>query len=152
MKHLLRISLTPLAFVSFVLGLITGKWLIFGAIAIGLLVISLVYYSGRKRRIRYWLQGYKMQLEKNGDNEKSAIESIQKEFCASKYTDEQICSKEYSDIETLVRDMIKREFKFERLMQSSVSSQNEMSKSLDDYIKAVANVTMEIRDIKKELL
>lgn len=150
MKHLLRIALTPLAFVSLVLGFITGKWLIFGTAAMGLLIFDFVYYSNRKQRIRYWLQGYKEQLEKNGDNEKDAIRSIQKEFCASKYADEHVCRGEYNDVEILITDIIKREYRFERLL--SPSSQGNTLENIKDYVKAVADVKIEITNIRKEVL
>ncbi len=151
MKHLIRISLIPLALASFVLGYITGKWLIFGVIAIGLLVFDFVYYSGRKQRIRYWLQGYRGQLEKNGGNENDSLKSIQKEFCASKYADESVCSKEYPDVETLVLDIIKQEFKFKMLIKPSASS-GSVFQNLDDYAEAVTKTKNEIENIKRELL
>lgn len=151
MKQVFRMLLIPLALLMFVAGFITGKWVVFGIIGIGLLTFTSLFYSGRKQRVRYWLQGYKTQLEKSGGNEESALNSVKNEFCASKYAEESICNGEYQDIDKLVEDIIKKEFKFERIIQSSISSPNNLQKDLLAYKKASEKVRIEIATVKKEI-
>src|SRR3989338_38739 len=152
MKQTLRMLLIPLALVMFILGFVTGRWMLFGVIGIGLLIFTSLFYSGRKQRVRYWIQGYKIQLENNRGNEKAAIEAVRKEFCASKYADDNICNREYQEIGPLVEDMIKREFKFERLVQSPISSPNDIQNNISAYVKAKEKVKREVADVKKEIL
>src|SRR3989344_5834590 len=115
MRPIVRTLLAPLAILIFISGFVIGQRLIFGTIGAGLLIFSALFYSHRKQRVRYWMQGYKTYLENNGNSEAVAIESVKQEFCASKYADNHVCDSEYQSIETLVEDIIKREFKFERL-------------------------------------
>lgn len=140
----MRILLIPLILAIFIIGLITGKWLIFGIIGIALLIFTSLFYSHRKQRVRYWIQGYKTHLENNKGDKKAAIETIQKEFCLSKYADDSTCNNDYQDIGALVEDIIEREFKFDILLQPPVD--------LSAYRKAKENVKHEIDGVEKEIL
>ncbi|MCR4337298.1 MAG: hypothetical protein NUV91_05785 [Candidatus Omnitrophica bacterium] len=63
MQNIVRVLLTPVTLAMFFIGFITGHWLIYGIIGAGLLIISFLLYSGRKQRVRYWIQGYKKGLK-----------------------------------------------------------------------------------------
>jgi hypothetical protein len=152
MKRFVRLLLFPLALVLFVIGFVVGELLIFGIIGIALLVFTSFFYSHRKQRVRYWIQGYKTHLENNENNKIDAIKSIQQEFCASKYADNDFCNNEYQNIDTLVEDIIKREFKFEKLVQSPISTPNDIQGNISAYVKAKEKVKHEITDVKKEIL
>jgi hypothetical protein len=152
MTQTLRILMLPLALAMFVVGFITGKWIIFGIIGISLIIFTSVFYSGRKQRVRYWIQGYKTLLENNGGDAQTALTTIQKEFCASKYADENVCKNQYDSISTLVEAIIQREFKFERLVQAPISSPNDVQKNLSAYAKAKEKLRKEVASVKKEIL
>src|SRR3989344_6085423 len=150
MRPVVRTLLAPLAILMFIIGFVVGQWLIFSIIGTGLLVFSALFYSHRKQRVRYWIQGYKTYLEGNGNSVAGAIESVKQEFCAGKYADDQVCNNEYQDIAALVEDIIKKEFKFERLTQSPISSPNDIQGNLLAYMKATKRVRQEIADVKNE--
>jgi len=152
MKPIIRTSLAPFAILMFIIGFVVGQRLIFSIIGAGLLIFSALFYSHRKQRVRYWIQGYKTYLENNGNNEAVAVESVKQEFCASKYVDDHVCNNEYQNIETLVEDIIKREFRFERLVQSPISSPSDIQGNLLAYTKVVKKVRQEIADVKDEIL
>ncbi len=152
MKQFVRLLLFPLAIVIFIIGFIVGELLIFGIIGGALLVFSSLFYSGRKQRVRYWIQGYKTHLENNDNNETLAIESVKQEFCKSKYVDDNVCNNKYQDIDTLVEDIIKREFKFERLVQTPASTPNDIKGNISAYAKAKKKLKREIADVKKDIL
>lgn len=151
MKQLIRLALFPVALVLFIIGFITGKLLFFGVIGGALIIFASLFYSGRKQRIRYWIQRYKTHLENNKENKVTAIQSIQQEFCVSKYADEHICNNKYEDVDSLIQDIIKKEFKFDRLVQSPISSPNNIQKNILAYKKATGKIKQEITDIKKEI-
>lgn len=152
MRHILRILMLPLALAMFVIGYVTGNWIVFGIIGVVLLISTSLFYSGRKQRVRYWIQGYKTSLENNGGNHQAALTEIKNEFCASKYADETVCQNEYDNVENLVEDIIQREFKFERLVQAPISSPNDMQKNLSAYAKAKEKMQQEVATVKKEIL
>jgi len=112
------------------------------------LLLNILLYSGRTSRIRYWFQGYKVSLRNNRKAHGLAIKEIQKDFCCGKYGDKDVCNKEYENIDTLVEDIIKREFKFERLIHSS----DHIQKGLLAYQKETERLKMEISKIRKEVL
>ena len=152
MKSSIRVYLIPSSVVLFVIGLLIGKALIFGIIAVAIIVFSVLFYSHRKQRVRYWIQGYQIYLEKNNGNEVSSPRALKEEFCTSKYAEEKICDNEYSSLDVLVEDIIKREFKFDILLQSRSLDPKDVEKNLAAYMKAKVALRSEIADVKKEVL
>lgn len=142
-----RLLLDPLAIIAVVIGIVRGELLIFGLVGVALFILSFLFYSGRRQRVRYWFQGYRMHLRNNGNDRVAAVKSVQREFCAGKYAAEHICSGDYRDIDTLIRDIIHREFKLERIIQSSHDHQA----NLLAYKREIEKVDREIAQIKKEL-
>lgn len=152
MKSSIRTLLIPTSLVLIIVGIITGKWLIFGLIAGAILLFSVLFYSHRKQRVRYWVQGYQLSLEKNGGDELGALKDIRDEFCTSKYAEERICKTTYSSLDILVEDIIKCEFKFEVLLQPMSSNPKNIEKNMHAYMKAKGALKKEIEDVKKEVL
>ena len=152
MKNIIRVLVMPVALIIFLIGFISGYWLICGIIGVGLLCVFFLLYSGRKQRVCYWIQGYKKYLRENGNDKRGAIVAIQKEFCSGKYADEDICSKSYQEIDALVMDIIVKEFKFENLMRLSSDSEDEVHDDMVRYQKELQTLQKEIADVKKEIL
>jgi hypothetical protein len=151
MIQLLRLSII-FEIISVILAFVTGKYLLFFGIAGVLILVSTIFYSGRKQRVRYWLQGYRTQLENNDNNVEMALKVIKQEFCASKYADSDICENTYSDVDTLVLEIIKREFKFHKLLEIPPATPEQMRQNLVAYQNAIQKTKNEIIQVKKEKL
>lgn len=147
MKPIVRTSLLPLSIILLVVALITSKWFMFGSLAVVLLIISVFFYSGRKQRIRYWVQGYKNKIESNDGNVKIAIRELQDDFCKSKYANEKVCGSEYENITALIQDVIVIEFGFKKLLKTRTSS---MVQNMDAYLGEVEKLRDEIKAIISE--
>jgi hypothetical protein len=152
MSQLLRLLIIPMSIIPVILAFVTGKYLLFLGIAGALVLVSVIVYSGRKQRVRYWLQGYKNQLENNDNNVEMALQAIKKEFCMSKYADEDICGNTYSDIDTLVLEIIKREFNLKRLLETPAVTPEQIQQNLVEYRNAIQKIKSEIIQVKKERL
>lgn len=152
MRQFIRTSLFPLVLVIIVTGFIIGKPLLFGIIGGVLLIFVLFFYSSRKSRMRYWIQGYKTHLEQKENNKQNSISAIQREFCEGKYANKHICGSEYQDIDTLIEDIIKEEFNLARLILSQTSSPSELQENILAYEKEKKKVKKEVQEVKKEVL
>lgn len=109
------------------------------------LLSSLLIYSGRKARVRYWLQSYKY-LKDKGLSSEPAISKLQEQFCESKYSAQNVCNQTFTSIDEFIVQVIQVEFKFEVLLKG-----DDVSWGLKKYIKLKEKLSKEIEKIKEEL-
>lgn len=141
-NQLFRMSLILAVFLLLILGVFLKPHLPYLGGGMFLILVIVVFYSGRKQRIRYWFQGYKNYLAKFNGDEKKAIANLLEEFRSSKYGND-LDVAEYFTIEALIEEIILREYKFNQYL---------MSNGVDNYRKLLSKLRKEIEIVKREIL
>lgn len=136
MNKVIRILLTPACILFFLIGLFIEPRYLYWAIAVILFILDFVFYSGRKQRIRYWLQEYRRYLIKNSGDEKKAITDLLEEFRQSKYGIN-LNVAEYFYIEPLIEEIIIREYKFDKYLRANDESRHNEIQKLRKEIELV---------------
>lgn len=142
MNRIIRIMLTPLAILFLIIGIFLKPHFLYLLIFAIILIFDLLFYSGRKQRIKYWFQEYKKYLSEYGGNKKQAISKLLDDFQKSKYGSD-LDVAEYYYIEALIEEIIIREYKFEQYLHSN----GELK-----YRNLIEKLRKEIASVKKEVI
>ncbi len=149
----IRRFLLPTAVIIVLIGFVIDMLLIAGIIAVVIVIYSLLTYSGRKARIRYWFQGYQGAMRGNGNDEQAAMSALQQQFCGGKYANDIVCGdKEYKNLDTLIEHIITAEFKFQKLLMPLPGKSGLSAKGVEDFKKAKRKLQQEISGVRKEVL
>lgn len=152
MHQIFRLLLLPVSLISFILGFFADSPIYIWVVSFVLVLIYFIQYSGRKQRIRYWIQGYKIYLKKHDGNVDKSMAAILDEFCSSKYADTSICNKQYLDISDLVQNIISKEFHFNSVLSLNSESPEQVQNEMVKLQKLLRKSKKEIQSIKNKIL
>ena len=110
------------------------------------LIASLFIYSTRKARVRYWLQNYKHLRNRAGLSNEFALLKLKEQFCKSKHSTQDVCSKTFTEIDAFVVQVIQAEFKFDILLKG-----DDAVWGLKRFMILKRKLNKEIDDVMQEL-